>query len=158
MYSIVDQETGEVVAQNFIFFGRPNRALDKGYIKVFVAFLDSALEDDQIAGKAIRLLFYLMKNMEYNNPIVKIIPRYAIRELGISKKTFYIWLKVLEEKSFVRRIDTYTYEINPYHFVKGQSGKAMENLIDETTERYKEQKTKKTETQKTKNKKKKGGK
>lgn len=131
MYAIINQETGELVAENFIFFGRPKRAFDKNYVKVFTAFLDSIVEDDEIAGKSIRLLFYMMSRLNYNSYQVELIPSKAIKDLNICKQTFYTWIETLTRKGIIKKIDRYTYQIQPYLFVKGDSVKAMDNLLEE---------------------------
>lgn len=132
MYLIVNQETGEVVAENFIFFGKPKRSWDKNYIKVFTAFLDSIVEDDEIAGKAIRLLFYMMGRLNYNSLTVEVIPSKAIKELGISRDTFYRWIDTLEKKEIIEKVDRYTYRIKPYLFIKGDTSKTIEKEIEKT--------------------------
>lgn len=150
MYAIINQETGELVAENFIFFGKPKKAFDKNYVKVFTAFLDSIVEDDEIAGKSIRLLFYMMGRLNYNSYQVEIITSKAIKDLGISKKTFYIWVETLTRKGIIKKVDRYTYQITPYLFVKGDGHKAMDNLIDET-EKEEQKKRKKRTKEKKKN-------
>lgn len=125
MYMIVDQKTGRVVAQNFIFFGRPSKGIDKGFVKVFVSFLDSILQSKRIAGKAVRLLLYMVREAELNSLEVHIIPEIATRELGISKMTLYRWLRDLEEEHIIKKIDTHTYRLTPYSFVKGRMRDAL---------------------------------
>lgn len=140
MYRIVDQRTNKVVAENFIFFGKPKKPIDKGYVKVFTAFLDSVIDNEEIAGKAIRLLFYMMRELDYNSYTVTVIPRYAIKELGVHKVTFYRWLETLEKHGIVQKVDTYTYKIKPYNFVKGDSRKVIE-LEDDSERRRRRRST-----------------
>ncbi|MEM4238628.1 MAG: helix-turn-helix domain-containing protein, partial [Nitrososphaerota archaeon] len=123
---MVDQRTNKVVAENFIFFGKPKKPIDKGYVKVFTAFLDSIVDNEEIAGKAIRLLLYMMKELDYNSCTVTVIPKYAVKELGIHRDTFYKWVRALEKHGIIQKVDTYTYKIKPYNFVKGDSGKIIE--------------------------------
>lgn len=132
MYMVVDKETGQVVADNILLFGKPKKSFDRGFVKFFTAFFDSVMENDRIAGKAIRLLFYMIANLDFDTYIVRIIPQYAVKELNISRDTFYRWVQDLEEEGFIKKIDRYTYQITPYIAVKGDSAKAMENLINET--------------------------
>ena len=128
-YAIINKETGEVVQDDVLFIGRKPKYIDKGFVKIFVAFLSDIVEDDEIAGKAIRLLFYMLEQMDYNSYTIRIIPKYAQEELKIGKMTYYRWINVLIEKGIITKIDTYTYKLNPYVAVKGNKKKALENEI-----------------------------
>ena len=127
--ALVNKETGEIIEENVVFIGRKPYKVDRGFVKVFIAFLKDIVEDDEIAGKAIRLLFYMIEKMDYNTYTVTIIPKYAQKEIGISKKTFYNWLSVLSKKGLITKIDTYTYKLNPYIAVKGNTQQALEREI-----------------------------
>lgn len=131
MYSVVDERTGEIVAEKFIFFGRPKKHYDKNYIKVFTCFLDSIVEDDEIAGKAIRLLFYLISKLDYNSLIIKVIPQDAIKDLNVTKDTYYRWFNTLQKKGLIRKIDRYTIELTPYQFIKGDMKTTIKNSIEQ---------------------------
>lgn len=128
-YAVIDKETGEVVIDDFMMIGKKPKYVDKGFIKIFVAFLSDIVEDDEIAGKAIRLLFYMLEQLDYNTYTIRIIPKYAQEELKIGKMTYYRWLNVLIEKGIITKIDTYTYKLNPYVAVKGNTKKALKNDI-----------------------------
>lgn len=128
-YAIINKETGEVVQDDVLFIGRKPKYVDKGFVKIFVAFLSDIVEDDEIAGKAIRLLFYMLEQMDYNSYTIRIIPKYAQEELKIGKMTYYRWINVLIEKGIITKVDTYTYKLNPYVAVKGNKKKALENEI-----------------------------
>ena len=92
---VVDLDTGEIVEERVLFIGKNPRYLDKGYVKIFTAFLSDIVETDKIAGKAIRLLFYMLEHLEYNTLEIKIIPAEAIEKLGISRMTYHNWIKDL---------------------------------------------------------------
>ena len=128
-YMLVDKETGEVIHPDFMLIGRKPKYVDKGFVKIFVAFLSDIVENQKIAGKAIRLLFYMLENLDYNSYTIRIIPKYAQEELKITKKTFYNWLEALTEEGIITKVDTYTYKLNPYVAVKGNKKKALENEI-----------------------------
>jgi len=128
-YAIIDKETGEVIVPDFMMVGRKPKYIDKGFVKIFVAFLSDIVENQKIAGKAIRLLFYMLENLDYNSYTIRIIPKYAQEELKITKKTFYNWLEALTEEGIITKVDTYTYRLNPYVAVKGNKKKALENEI-----------------------------
>ena len=120
---IVDLETGEIVEDRAIFLGKRNR--DKNYAKVFLAFLDSLVENDKIAGKSIRLLFYMVGNMKYDSLELKVIPKDAVKELGISEMTYNRWINDLIEFEVIEKIDRYTYKLKPYTFSRGDTSKAI---------------------------------
>lgn len=127
---IVDKETGEVLEERAIFIGKHPKYVDRGFIKVFVAFLADVVQNEKIAGKAIRLLLYMIEKLNYNTLVVELIPKKAIEELGISRATFYNWLDVLVSEGYLEKIDTYTYRIKPYSFVKGRMSKVVDNSVD----------------------------
>lgn len=129
-YAVIDKGTGEVVIDNFLLVGRKPYTVDKGFIKIFVGFLKDIVENKKIAGKSIRLLFYMLDNMDYNSYTIRIIPKYAQEELKISEDTYYRWIKDLVEEGIITKIDRYTYKLNPYVAVKGTRKKALENEIE----------------------------
>ena len=127
--ALVDKRTGEIIEDNVLFIGRKPYKVDKGFVKIFVAFLSDIVEDDEIAGKAIRLLFYMLERMDYNSYTITLIPKYAQEDLKITKKTFYNWTNTLIRKGLISKVDRYTYRLNPYIAVKGNSKKAMEKEL-----------------------------
>ena len=129
-YMVVNKETGEVVIEDFMMIGRKPKYVDRGFIKIFVAFLSDIVENQKIAGKAIRLLFYMLERLDYNTYTIHIIPKYAKEDLKVSYDTLYRWFEILIEEGIITKIDTYTYRLNPYVAVKGNSKKAMENSIE----------------------------
>ena len=64
--------------------------------------------------------------MDYNSLQVTIIPQQAMKDLEISKDTFYRWLKVLLAKDYMRKIATNVYWLRPYSVVRGQMSKVPE--------------------------------
>jgi len=128
-YAVIDKETGEIVQDNVLFIGRKPKYVDRGFIKIFVAFLSDIVEDDEIAGKAIRLLFYMLEQLDYNTYTIRIIPKYAQEELRIGKMTYYRWLNALIDKGIITKVDTYTYKLNPYVAVKGNTKKALDKEV-----------------------------
>lgn len=128
---VIDKETGEVVINDFMLVGRKPKYIDRGFIKIFVAFLSDIVENHKIAGKAIRLLFYMLEQLDYNTYTIRIIPKYAQKELKITKDTYYRWLGTLIEEGIITKIDRYTYKLNPYVAVKGNRKKALDNELKE---------------------------
>jgi len=76
-------------------------ATDKDFVKFFDAFVMDLLQDEDIAGKAIRLLFYIASILDYDEEIFYLSPREVANELNVSERTIYIWLKTLLDKGLI---------------------------------------------------------
>ncbi len=128
--ALIDKETGEIIEDEVLIVGKKPYKLDKGYVKIFVTFLRDVIEDKDIAGKAIRLLFYMLEEcLNYETLVMTVIPSYAMEKLGICRKTYYNWLNTLIKKGIIQRIDRYRYVLKPYTAVKGKMSKANENTF-----------------------------
>jgi hypothetical protein len=119
-----DKETGQVIEtiDRAVFFGH-KAFLDKGYVKIFVAFLRDILEDKEVLKGPVKLFLYAVDLMDYEDLQVTIVPQKAIKDLGISEKTFYRWLKTLLDKGYMEKIATNVYRLKPYTAIKGQMRK-----------------------------------
>ena len=120
----IDPETGEL--KNILLIGNPEE-FDRNFVKVFHAFTEALIKDDDIAGKAIRLLFWIMKQLETGS--IEFYMHYSVikEELGISTDTYYRWKKTLENKGIIKKVRPNIYMINPACVVKGKG----HTLIDE---------------------------
>ncbi len=116
--------TGEILdtIDRAVFFGH-KAFLDKGYVKVFVAFLRDILEDKDVLKGPVKLLLYAIDLMDYEDLQVTITAKKAIRDLDIGERTFYRWLKVLLDKGYMEKIATNVYRLKPYTAIKGQMKK-----------------------------------
>ncbi len=119
-----DEKTGQVIetVDKAIFFGH-KAFLDKGYVKIFVAFLRDILEDDEVLKGPIRLFLYAIDLMNYNDLQVAIVPQKAVEDLGIDRRTFYRWLRKLLDKGYMEKIAINVYRLRPYTAIKGQMKK-----------------------------------
>jgi hypothetical protein len=119
-----DRDTGKVVEtiDRAVFFGH-KAFLDKGYVKIFVAFLRDILEDKEVLKGPVRLFLYAIDLMNYEDLQVTIVPQQAIKDLDIDRRTFYRWLKVLLTKGYMEKIATNVYRLKPYTAIKGQMKK-----------------------------------
>ena len=126
-----DEKTGEVFQEydRAIFIGR-RPFLDKGYVKVFVAFFRDVLENRRLGKGAWRLLLYMVDKLPYDSLEVHIVPRKAAEDLGITERTFYAWLKVLLEEGFLEKLARNVYLLRPYIAVKGHMAKATASIPD----------------------------
>ena len=124
-YIIVDKNTGEVVADNAMFLGK-EAFMDKGFRKIFVGFLRDIVLDKEIAGKAIRLLLYIIENLKSNNLTIMLYWKIVCDELNITQGTYYSWLNILIKKEILEKTEIpNVYRLIPYSAVNGQMGKAI---------------------------------
>jgi len=120
----LDAETGEI--KDILLIGNPEE-FDKNFTKVFHAFTEALINDEEVAGKAIRLLFWIMTQLE-NGKIEFYMDYQTIKEsLNIGKATYHRWKKTLEKKGIIRKIRTNLYQLNPACVVKGKG----HTLLDE---------------------------
>ena len=125
-YSIVDNETGEIVADDAMFIGK-KAFVDKGFRKIFVGFLRDIVLDKEIAGKAIRLLLYIIENLKANDLTIMLYYKIVCEELEIGERTFYRWLNTLLEKKILEKTEIpNVYRLIPFSAVNGQMEKAIE--------------------------------
>jgi len=122
--TIYDKDTGKVIEtiDKAIFFGH-KPFLDKGYVKIFVAFLRDILEDKEVIKGPVKLLLYAIDLMNYEDLQVAIVPQKAVEDLDIDRRTFYRWLKVLLDKGYMEKVAVNIYRLRPYTAVKGQMKK-----------------------------------
>ena len=127
-FTVIDNNTGEIVAHDAIFFGK-DPYHDRGFRKIFVGFLKDIVLDKEIAGKAIRLLLWVIENLKTNNLEVYMYHKYITEELGITKKTYYNWLNVLLRKGILEKTDRpHIYRIRVYSAVNGYEKSAIARL------------------------------
>jgi hypothetical protein len=119
-----DEETGKAIEtiDRAVFFGH-KAFLDKGYVKIFVAFLRDMLEDPDVLKGPVKLFLYAVDLMDYEDLRVSIVPQQAMKDLDISEMTFYRWLKVLLTKGYMEKLATNVYRLKPYSAIKGQMKK-----------------------------------
>jgi len=120
----IDPVTGEL--KEILMIGAPEE-FDRNFTKIFHAFTEALLKDEEIAGKAIRLLFWIMKELEAGS--IEFYMHYSVvkEDLNISTDTYYRWKKTLEEKGLIKKIKPHIYMINPACVVKGKG----HTLLDE---------------------------
>lgn len=128
-FALLEKETGEVVSDHVLIVTKNPKYLDRDYVKVFVTFLEDVVVDERVAGKAIRLLLYMLRKLDYNTLYVTIHPQEAMKELNISEMTFHRWKNILLEAQYITKIDVHTYQISALMAVKGSSQKAHENDV-----------------------------
>jgi predicted transcriptional regulator len=128
--AIINLETGEILSERVVMIGKTPTVIDKGYVKVFITFLEDIVKDEDIVGKAVRLLLYIMNKVDWNTLEFYLYHKQVCKELKISKKTFYVWLNTLIEKGHIEKTEKkYIYKLKPYSFIKGDMKTTLEKEI-----------------------------
>jgi len=125
-------ETGEIYQEEdrAVIIGKRPYITDRNFIKIFVAFLVDVLEDREIGTGAWRLLLYAIRNMDYNSLRVYMVPEETAKELGVTKRTFYNWLRTLIKNGYLEKLATNIYRIRPYTAVKGNMEQTLKTEPD----------------------------
>jgi hypothetical protein len=127
-----NEQTGEIYEEidKALFIGKKPYVRDRHFIKFFVGFLIDVLEDRELGTGAWKLLLYAIQNMDYNSLKVYIIPEEAIKELKISRETFYRWLRILLKNGYIEKMAKHTYRIKPYTAIKGNMEETLKTEPD----------------------------
>jgi hypothetical protein len=119
---IVSPETGEILELDAIvyLYGESRRG-DRGFIKVFHAFLDTVFRDKEVMAGPFRLIAYILsEKLDKDRLDFNLTPQETMKRLDISEKTYYRWLSVLLRKGFLRRISATYYTLRPYTAIVGR--------------------------------------
>lgn len=127
---LVDPFTGEYV--DVLMIGKKKELYDKGYVKFFVSFLEDVVLDKEISGKAITLLLYIAKSMDWNSKEVYLYPNFLAKELKVSNRQIYRWLNILLEKEILKPTERrYFYKLSAYTVIKGIEEEVLEKELEE---------------------------
>ena len=121
----IDGYTGEL--HEILLIGNPEE-FDRNFTKVFHAFTEELLKNDEIAGKAIRLLFWIMKELKNGSIEFYMYPEDVAEELNVTRATIYNWRKTLEKYGIIRKIKPNLYQLNPACVVKGKGHTLLEEF------------------------------
>jgi len=117
---VVNPETGEVEKRLVRVWDEYEKSLDKNFVKVFDAFTKDLLLDEEISGKAIRLLFYIASILDYDKDTFYLSPTKVARELGVHRDTVHKWLRILIKKGIILKTeDRNWYKVNPHCIYRG---------------------------------------
>ena len=120
---LVNPKTGEIIEA--VIFGEPYWKSDKGFIKVFSVGLKELVKSDEIVGKAGRLLFWILaEKLDWNSYEFHMTEKEAMKELHISRATYYRWLETLIKKGILEKVATNIFRLKPYLAVRGNTEKA----------------------------------
>jgi len=126
-YMLVDKKTGAVIEPDVVLVGKKPLTIDKGFVKLFIAFLKDIVEDKEVMAGPVRLLLYMLERMHVDTLYINVRQQDACRDLQIAKETFYRWISVLQKKDIIKRLGANMYELKPYTAVKGRMSKALED-------------------------------
>jgi len=121
----IDSVTGEV--KDILLIGSPEE-FDRNFTKVFHAFTETLLQNEDIAGKAIRLLFWIMKELEHGSIEFYLHPQSVADELNVTRATVYNWVSTLKKHGIIRKIKPNIYQLNPACVVKGKGHTLLEEF------------------------------
>ena len=117
---VINQETGEVEKRLVRVWDEYEKSLDKNFVKVFDAFTKDLLLDEEISGKAIRLLFYIASILEYDKDTFYLSPSEVAKELNVHRITVQKWIKILLKKKIILKTERRNwYKVNPYCIYRG---------------------------------------
>ena len=115
-YSVIDNETGEVLNLDLRILGT-NKSFsnkdNKKFFKFMDVFAEEILLDKDLSGKAIKLLFWILKQLDFGETTFILNTLYASESLNVSRKTLYNWKNALEEKGIIQKITGELYTLNP---------------------------------------------
>ena len=120
----INQETGEIkemlVVDKYV-------EQDFNFHKIWLTDLLNIIEI--IGTKKLKVIKYILNNMNTKDNTIYFTQRGLAKELGLSLQTINDTIKILIESNFMRKIQTGVYQINPDIVVKGSTGKRMNLLI-----------------------------
>ena len=117
---VINQETGETEKRLVRVWDEYEKSLDRNFVKVFDAFTKDLLLDEEISGKAIRLLFYIASILEYDKDTFYLSPSEVAKELNVNDRTVRRWKEILLKKRIILKTERRNwYKVNPYCIYKG---------------------------------------
>jgi len=131
-YSLVDNETGEIIPINIRVLGTKRDFNKAKFYKLMDTFTESIMMDKELSGKAIKLLFWILKQLDFGETTFILNAKYAAEELGVTERTYYNWKKVLEKKGIIKKITGDLYMLNPECVMYGNIEKQekAENVLN----------------------------
>jgi len=118
--SVIDPKTGQVVEADAIVYLYGEAKKDKDFVKVFHAFIKDVVRDKELRPSLDLLAYIMSEKLEKDSLKFYMTAEEVVRNLGISRDTYYRWLKILMKKGYLVRIDTNYYAIKPYTIVVGK--------------------------------------
>jgi len=125
----IDEETGEVIEA--VIFGEPYWRTDRGFIKIFALGLKELVNNEEIMGKAGRLLLWILaEKIGWNTYEFYMSAKEVTKALNISQRTYYAWLNALLKAGILERVGANIYRLKPRFAIKGHTKKAEITIED----------------------------
>lgn len=121
---VIDPGTGEFIPVTL--FGQANEFRDKDFTKVFHAFTLALIQDEDIAGKSIRLLFWIIGQLKQDDIHFYMSENAVRKELNLSKATYFSYRKTLIKKNIIKKVDSSLYMINPACVAVGKAHQLLD--------------------------------
>ena len=125
----VDPETGEFIPVTL--FGLSEEFKDKNFTKVFHAFTAALIQDQDIAGKSIRLLFWIIGQLKHDDIHFYMSEKIVTKELKIAKQTYFNYRNTLIKKGIIKKVDSALYMINPACVAVGKAHQLLDTWQQE---------------------------
>ena len=131
-YSLVDNETGEIIPIHVRVLGTKKDFNKAKFYKFMDTFTESIMLDKELSGKAIKLLFWILKQLDFGETTFILNSKYASKELQVTERTYYNWKKVLEKKGIIKKITGDLYVLNPECVMYGnvKETEKAENVLE----------------------------
>jgi len=117
---VIDPKTKNIVEADATVYLYGEAKKDKGFIKVFHAFIKDVIRDKELRPALNLLAFIMSEKLEMNSLTFYMTAEEVTRKLGVGRDTYYRWLKTLMKKGYIIRISTNYYAMKPYTIVIGK--------------------------------------
>jgi CRP-like cAMP-binding protein len=111
--SIIDPQTGQVVKTDAVIYSYGKAKKDKNFIKLFNTFIKNAIRDKELRPALDILVYIMSEKLEKDSLKFYMTAEEVVKNLGVSRETYYRWLKTLIRKGYLVRIDTNYYALKP---------------------------------------------
>jgi hypothetical protein len=118
--SVIDPKTEQVVEADAIVYLYGEAKKDKGFVKVFHAFIKDVVRDKELRPTLDLLAYIMSQKLEKDSLKFYMTAEEIVKNLGVSRDTYYRWLKILTKRGYLVRIDTNYYALKPYTVIIGK--------------------------------------
>jgi len=131
-YSVVDNVTGEIIPIDIRVLGTKGDFERGKFFKMMDTFTESLLMDKELVGKSIKLLFWILRQLNFGETTFILRREYVLEDLEIGERTYYNWKKTLEKKGIIKKITGDLYTLNPECVMYGNVKKRekVENVLE----------------------------
>ena len=121
---------------DLLVIGEPEE-VDANFSKFFTAFTMKLMLNEKLAGKAVRLLFWIVNRVGINRLEFYMDENHICSELNVTRATYYRWKKILEDEGIIIKLATNYYMLNPACVVKGKGHRLIDSFRKKVEEKAK---------------------